>query len=223
MLSIIIMIPIGDGEPLTQLAWLLVRTSMPKYNTFWTYYPTAVIAALLLVLSCCLVTRRRRRFAQTTNPNVKPPLFGTAPPGYSLPFWNNNQSTPAQGASQGNHAGGTEGHSTTDGYQYPPPMTHATSNPPPPPYGKADGTDTKGPYPPVSSTSSSYLRLTNIIPACRSASSGAYYCKPDCLHRVCITDFSSGWRQSLHWRIPGVTELNALCFFMWWLGLNSIF
>lgn len=152
------------------------------------HYPAAVIAALLLLLSCCLVTRRRRRFAQTVNPSVKPPLFGSAPPGYSLPFWNNdrfNQSAPAQNGAgnRNNYTGGNEGPSAAGGYQYPPPITRTASNPPPPPYG----TDTKGPYSPVSSPFSPYLRLTNDIPACRSTTSGAYHCKSDYLQIVSVS------------------------------------
>lgn len=145
---------------------------------------TTAIVVFLLLLSCCVVTRKRRRFAQRVNPNVKPPLFGTAPPGYSLPFWNNNRfnqptaqggagNTFGAGTSQGNnYTGGTEGPNPD---QYPPPMTHAASNPPP--YGKADA---NGPYAPVSTTCGLFLQFTNIITARRSTASGAYHCKFDC-------------------------------------------
>lgn len=185
MLSIMTTVIIVDGELHTRQAWLSVcYRPKSEYNTIWLgmHYHPAVIAALLLLLSCCLITRRRRRFSQTVNPNVKPPLFGSAPPGYSLPFWNNdrfNQSTPAQNNTN-DYTGGNGGPSTAGGYQYPP---RTASNPPPPPYG----TDTKGPYSPVSSTYSSYLRLTNVIPACRSTTSGAYHCKSDCLQIVCVS------------------------------------
>jgi hypothetical protein len=89
----------------------------------------------MLLLSCCMISRRRR-FARSTNPSVKPPLFGTAPPGYSLPLWNkNNQRVQPAQFGDGYTSGATG--TNTGGYQYPPPATQAQSDPPPPPYGKA--------------------------------------------------------------------------------------
>jgi len=103
----------------------------------------AIIAAVVIFLSCCLISRRRR-FARTVNPAVKPPIFGTAPPGYSLPFWNSNtpQVPPAQYGAD-NVAGAEGAH--TGRYQYPLPAAQAPSDPPPPPYVLPEG---KGPYAP---------------------------------------------------------------------------
>jgi len=108
----------------------------------------AVIAAVILLLSCCVINRRRR-FARTTNPSVKPPIFGTAPPGYSLPLWNNTNRVVQPEQHGSGHPGSTDGMSS---YQHPTP-----SNPPPPPYAKqGEGNETypppPGPPPPVHTT-----------------------------------------------------------------------
>ena len=109
-----------------------------------TPFALAAIVAIILLLSCCMIGRRRR-FARSTNPSVKPPLFGTAPPGYSLPFWNNNnQRVQPTGGGYTSGATGTN----TGGYQYSAPATQTPGDPPPPPYGKAG--EEHGPYAPVS-------------------------------------------------------------------------
>jgi hypothetical protein len=103
-----------------------------------THIFSAVIAAVILLLSCCVINRRRR-FARTTNPSVKPPIFGTAPPGYSLPLWNNTNRVVQPEQHGSGHPGSTDG---MPSYQHPTP-----SNPPPPPYAKqGEGNET---YPPV--------------------------------------------------------------------------
>lgn len=127
----------------------------------------AIVVALILLLCCCMVGRRRK-FARRQNPAVKPPLFGSAPPGYSmyaLPFWNNNNKPGQNGANapsqygtsvygqQSNYDGqGATGTASqnTGGYQPPSgPPPRNNSEPPPPPYGKAAGTDTNENYAPV--------------------------------------------------------------------------
>ncbi|KAF7966861.1 hypothetical protein HWV62_36693 [Athelia sp. TMB] len=66
-------------------------------------------------------------------------MFGSAPPGYTLPIWRNQAAPPYQSTNnannvdQGNTYNGRDG--GTSGMAYPPPA--AQGDPPPPSYGKA--------------------------------------------------------------------------------------
>jgi hypothetical protein len=122
----------------------------------------AVVAAIILLLSCCMITRRRR-FARSTNPSVKPPIFGTAPPGSSLPFWSNHNQN-AQPSTYQNGYTGDAGATNTGGYQYPPPARQTSGDLPPPPYGKASEGETT--YAPVGAA---HLPIHLIVTSCSSS------------------------------------------------------
>ncbi|KZP15562.1 hypothetical protein FIBSPDRAFT_81151 [Athelia psychrophila] len=77
-----------------------------------------------MIFFCCCA-QRRRQYAVHQNPGVTPPLFGTAPPAYGMPFWTGNmqaqQPAPpyAPPANGGNPFGTNDVEAnTTGGYGY---------------------------------------------------------------------------------------------------------
>ncbi|KZP16298.1 hypothetical protein FIBSPDRAFT_895183 [Athelia psychrophila] len=109
-----------------------------------------------------VIVNRRRRYARAQNPTVKPPIFGTAPPGYSLPLWTGNRApapaydTPTEARNNNiNDATGNDNTGTNSGVggmTRPPPASaaHAPSDPPPPSYGNVvDGVDNDNGYSPL--------------------------------------------------------------------------